>query len=115
MTSVSELLVLLERYANKKLGLEALRDELSLGLQEFFDKASEEDMSSCRNTFCTVRGGGWPTGRGRVSPSSKRPLRQTNLLMDVLHSLPQGPEQHGRRRRGHVAVPHTQFYQFFGA
>jgi hypothetical protein len=34
-------------------------------------------------------------------------LRQTNLLMDVLHPFPQGAEKHGGRRRGHVAVPYT--------
>jgi hypothetical protein len=34
-------------------------------------------------------------------------LRQTNLLMNILHPLPQGPEKDSRRRRGHVAVSYT--------
>jgi hypothetical protein len=42
-------------------------------------------------------------------------LRYTNLLMNVLHPFPQGPEEHGGRRRGHVAVPYAQVYQLFGA
>jgi hypothetical protein len=44
ISSISELLVLLKCYTSRELSPEALHDELSLGLQDFLENASEEDI-----------------------------------------------------------------------
>jgi hypothetical protein len=44
ISSISELLVLLKCYTSRELSLEALHDELSLGLQDFLENASKEDI-----------------------------------------------------------------------
>lgn len=44
IVSISDLFVLLKCYASRELILEALHDELSLGLQGFLENASEEDI-----------------------------------------------------------------------
>ena len=42
--NISSLFEMLDRYARQELSLESLHDQLSLGLQAYFDSASEEDV-----------------------------------------------------------------------
>jgi hypothetical protein len=44
ISSILSLLEMLDHYASRELNLEALHDQLSLGLQEYFDNASDEDI-----------------------------------------------------------------------
>ena len=44
VSDISTLFVTLDRYVRQDLTLEALQDQFSLGLQEYFDQASEEDI-----------------------------------------------------------------------
>jgi hypothetical protein len=44
IAGVSDLLKLLDRYAQGEMTLEAMHDQLSLSLQELFDNASEDDV-----------------------------------------------------------------------
>lgn len=44
IAGVSDLLKLLDRYVRGEMALEAMHDQLSLSLQEFFDNASEEGV-----------------------------------------------------------------------
>ena len=43
IANISEVLRLLGRYAKGEINLEAMHDQLSLGLHKFFESASEED------------------------------------------------------------------------
>ncbi len=54
ISTIYELLKLLEQYCNAAISLQAMHDELSLSLQSVTEKASEEDMELVSETLSAI-------------------------------------------------------------